>query len=237
MGAEADPYSRVCGVIAARTVEEMLGAVERARAGVVELRLDYLRDPRGAAGRLREVVEAAHGRGRRVVATLRDAGEGGRYAGPPEVKAWILSKAVEAGVDYVDVEARSPAFEAVASLAAEAGVAVIASHHRLDSPLTAGEVLRIAREALAGIPGGEAVAKVVYACREPRDELAAMQAVAEMRGRLIAFAAGEGCMISRIAAPLLGAPFTYAHEHGGPAAPGQPGVEEVVTLWRLLRAL
>lgn len=240
MALKGDPYMRVCGVVRAPGLDEMREAALRARAGIVELRLDSLRDPppSAAAGDVGAIVGELRKAGRRVVVTLRDSSEGGGYRGSPGEKARILLRVAEHAPDYVDVEIGSPAFDLVAGPALSTGVGVVASLHRLDGPLPAGQILSIARWVAgyaeeAGRPGA-ALAKVVYACRSPADEIHAMQAVAAAPGRIVSFAVGPGCVLSRIAAPLLGAPFTYAHEHGGPAAPGQPSVEEVVRLWRLM---
>lgn len=231
---------KVCGVVIAESLNELREAALKARAGIVELRIDALRDPPPAkaardvgalAGELREA-------GKRVIVTLRDPSEGGYYRGSPAEKSRILLKVADHGPDFVDVEVGSDSFDAVAATALSTGVGVVASLHHFKGPLTARQILSIARwvreyaTRLNAVEG--MVAKVVYSCTSPTDELHAMHAVSVYPGFLVSFAAGKGCMLSRIAAPLLGAPFTYAYEHGGPAAPGQPSVEEVVKLWKLM---
>ncbi len=240
MALKGDPYMRVCGVVSAGSVEELAEAALKARAGIVELRIDRLRDPppKEAAGDVGSLVRDLRRRGKRVVVTLRDAREGGYYRGSQEEKARVLLKIAEYGPDYLDVEVRSDSFDVVAPAALTTGVGLIASLHHFKGPLTTRQIVEVAlwvsgyAERLEG--HGRAVAKVVYSCSALADELHAMQAIALYPGSLISFAMGGGCILSRLAAPFIGAPFTYAHEHGGPTAPGQPSVEEVMELWRRL---
>ncbi len=243
MSFRANPLSIVCGVIAAPTVGEMRDAVIRAASGIIELRIDALEyigveTIEALSSLIKEVRRA----GKKVIVTLRDAGEGGRYDGDPEEKASILLKLARSRPDYIDVEASNPVAGELAPKILGLGVSTIVSSHHLNRTLSVDEIDAIIDRATELVkhhprPGAGLLIKVVYTCRSPLDELPAMEAMASYTGKLISFAVGENCIISRLLAPFIGAPFTYAHAHGGPQAPGQPSVTEVVELWRELGLL
>ena len=68
-------------------------------ADLVELRLDYVRDP--------DVMGALAGRRLPVLVTCRPTWEGGRFDGPEERRLALLEEALEMGADYVDIEWQS----------------------------------------------------------------------------------------------------------------------------------
>ena len=240
MADRASPLSKVCGVIAAPTAEEMREAATSAATGIIELRVDALDElGTGVIEALTSLIKEIRGMGKRVIVTLRDADEGGGFVGSPEEKARTLLRLARARPDYIDVEMSNPLARNLTKKILAQGTSVILSSHHLDTPLGVEDIEALVARAsrLAGHatgPGAGLLVKVVYACRTPRDELPAMVATAESSGGLISFATGRNCVVSRALAPFLGAPFTYAHAHGGPQAPGQPSVAEVMGLWRVL---
>jgi len=231
---------KICGVIAARNIDELIEAAFESKAGIVELRLDTLREPlQRIAGELGHLIEELRGGGKKIVITIRDYDEGGHYKGSPSEKASILLKLAEYWPHYIDIELKGGVLERVAHRILSAGTGVIVSLHHLGRPLTTEQILGITDSVMESIKtsrNSSVLVKVVYRGFHPRDELHAMNAVSMRRGVLVSFAVGSGCMLSRIAAPLLGAPFTYASEYGGPVVQGQPSVEEVAMIWRLLGA-
>lgn len=244
--------NRICGVIAATDMRSLRYSAEKARANLVELRIDYLEDHIGDPGLiegLAEVIELLKSRGKKVIITLREASEGGRYSGAADHKLWILLELARMGPDYIDVEVEFEYSKQLIPKLMGMGVNVIASKHYLESVPPESEVNTLAARSIdllssahgsshqlrSGI-GSDSLVKIVYKCTGLDSDLSALELVRRYRGRLIAFAAGESCLLSRLLAPFLGAPFTYALEPGSlRVAPGQLSVDEVIRLWRALR--
>ena len=232
---------KICGVVAARNIDELIEAALESKAGIVELRLDTLREPLPRiVGDLGHLIEDLRGAGKKTIITMRDYDEGGHYKGSPSEKASIFLKLAEYEPHFIDIELKGGVLERIAHRILSAGTGLIVSLHDLGKPLTTEQILGVTDSVMESIKGSRnstrVLVKVIYRCFHPRDELHAMNAVSMRKGILVSFAVGGGCTLSRIAAPLLGAPFTYASEYGGPVVPGQPSVEEVAMIWRLLGA-
>jgi len=213
-------------------VEEAASSVD---TGYVELRLDLVECDvlSWVEGRLPELVDALHSRGVRVIATLRSREEGGKYSGDPSYKVAILKSAADAGADYVDVELGFGMAHEVIEYVKSRGTQVIVSYHNFNS--TPGP------EALSGLVhralslGGD-IAKVVTKAETMIDNIRVLRLNTANYRKVIAFAMGTLGVVSRILAPLCGAPFTYAyHDAGVPAAPGQLSVSEVLELISLFK--
>ncbi len=207
--------------------EELVRVVEQHGCRVVELRLDLLGYTREEAER---AVTLLAGRGVRVIATLRDKREGGEYSGPDEEKLTTLLGLLDNGAWLIDLEYRFPLLDRALQ---EARERVIVSYH--DYRWTpAPEVLY----SYAGdmIRRGAKVAKIVTMARRLADNWRLLGLNAWRKGRIVAFAMGEKGKLSRILAPLIGAPFTYA-SLGEPVAPGQLVLRELLEAWRILGAL
>lgn len=232
---------KICGVISAKNINELITAALRSKARIVELRIDTLSEElHGAIRDLGSLIEELTGKGKKTIVTLRDESEGGYFNGTPAEKAQLLLRLAEYGPHYIDVELSNRAFEQIAHSIISTGISLIVSYHDLSKPLTHEQIHEIVNKTVGVVQelasDYRLVVKIVYRCLRPVDELDAMKAVASFEGRLVSFAVGNECILSRIAAPLLGAPFTYAYEHGGPIVPGQPSVDEVIKIWRLLGA-
>lgn len=216
-----DPLSRIACTVADRLDD----VVERARSAgcrIVELRLDKT----GLDG-AREAVEALAGDGVRVIVTLREAREGGSYTGGWESKLGVYRSLLEAGAWLVDVEYSHPEFTRFTS---ELGDRVLASaHYYRFTPAsdilysTVGDMLR----------SGAGIAKIAAAVEAPEDNWRLITLNSWRPGRIVSIGMGRRGLVSRLLAPLAGAPFTYAHL-GEAAAPGQPSVQEVLEYWRML---
>lgn len=232
---------KICGVIAARNIDELIKAALRSKAGIVELRLDTLREPMQRIARdVGHLIELLRERGKKTIITVRDYEEGGHYRGSTSEKASLLLRLADYEPHFIDVELRGGVLERVADSILSASTSLIVSLHNLGKALMTEQILEITdnvKEAMdVSRNDTRVLVKVVYRCFHPADELHAMNAVSLRKNVLVSFAIGSGCILSRIAAPLLGAPFTYAHEYGGPVIPGQPSVDEVITIWKLLGA-
>jgi len=205
--------------------QKLLRMVAGTGCRVVELRLDLLNYSRDEA---RRVAEELASRGVRVIATLRDRREGGAYSGPDEDKLQALLGLVDHGAWLIDLEYR---FNLLDEALRQTRKVIVSFHdYRWTPPPEilysyAGDMLR----------RGAAIAKIVTTAHRLSDNWKILGLNAWRPGRVTAFAMGERGRLSRILAPLLGAPLTYA-ALGEPVAPGQLGLRELLEAWRLLGA-
>ncbi len=187
----------------------------------VELRLDLQPWSRTQAA---ELAETLKGMGLRVIVTLRDYREGGRYRGPDREKMDILLSMLDHGASLVDVEYRLGKLvdEAIASAP---GRVIVSAHYFQGTPPV---------EALYSIAGdmlrrGAAVAKIVAYAESGWDVLRLMGLNVKWPGKAAAFAMGPAGGLSRALALLYGAALVYA-PIGEAVAPGQLGFRQLVGL-------
>jgi 3-dehydroquinate dehydratase-1 len=119
-----------------------------------------------------------------------------------------LLTAVEAGAAYVDIEVEaSRAFRLdIRRAARRKGCRVIISYHNFAMTPSDEILKRMLQRCFAQ---GAEIAKVVCRVRSGLD-CARILSLYKTRGKVIALGMGPKGVITRIAAPLLGAPFTYA---------------------------
>ncbi len=143
-----------------------------------------------------------------------------------EFRRETLENAIKAGAKYVDLEIESdtPFKEAVIAHCRRHDCRVIVSYHNYENTPSAGELASIIDRCF---DDGADVAKV--ACQvHTGAEAARLLALYDHPGprnenkQLVALGMGAKAVITRVAAPLLGAPFTYAAPaSGNETAPGQ----------------
>jgi 3-dehydroquinate dehydratase type I len=165
------------------------------------------------------VVSAAS----RSIATFRPG------TGDPDRRLQTLTAALEAGATYVDIELdaapgyRRELIGAARSLHRD----VIISHHDFEG--TPG-FKRLKRIAASCRNAGADVVKIACQVNGTGDLLSLMGLYSES-GRKVVIGMGEKGLITRVAAPFLGAEFTFASPAGGRAtAPGQMDRETLASL-------
>ncbi|MEL9990858.1 MAG: type I 3-dehydroquinate dehydratase [Thermoproteus sp.] len=180
-------------------------------ARCVEVRLDPYRGDLGGIWRLLEDLI----RSKTVIVTIRSAEEGGLFRGSEEERLSAYLKALDLTPSYVDVELSSKIKGDI--IGAKGKTQVILSRHDFkETPEV--EVLKSwASEAVAG---GADVVKIATTARSWDDNFKVLSLIGTCRRPVVAFAMGNLGLMSRIFAPLVGAPFTYA-ALDAPAAPGQ----------------
>ena len=112
---------QVCVAVAARTIEELRRKRDSADgADLIELRLDHLDRP--------DAIAAIEGRRRPVIVTCRASWEGGQFKGSEGERRQILESAINAGAEFVDVEAAAAFAPDIMRLRRGRGV-VLSAHY------------------------------------------------------------------------------------------------------------
>jgi 3-dehydroquinate dehydratase type I len=156
----------------------------------------------------------------------------------------ILLTAVEAGAAFVDIELESGGVfkEEILQAAGEQECRVIISYHNFEYTPAQSGLEAILRQCFAD---GADIAKIACRVHSESDSARILSLYAyEDRnlsrnkgenGQIVALGMGEKGIITRIAAPLLGAPFTYAAQSTGmETAPGQLDRKTLEEVYRLL---
>ncbi len=214
---------KICVSLVEKGLEPALKALVKAEtmADLVEIRLDALDTP--------VVKPFLEQRRLPLLFTFRDATEGGLRQVALKERLKFLEEALKSGADLVDLELRAGK-EAFARLLAQAKSPgqVLASFHDFSGTPSAETLEHVLDQMLAL---GVGLGKVVTMAQRPEDNLTVLSLIpkAQRRGlQLVAFAMGPLGRLSRLAAPVLGAPFTYASLPGyTQAAPGQMTATEL----------
>lgn len=211
------------------------GEAVAAGAEMLELRMDYLDglNPDSVVA----LIAAIRNTGLRrvpVLATCRDPREGGVGAHPEGLRRRVLRAAVEAGVDFVDLEYANfirPEFghRAETVLAAHPATRLILSTHSFRGRFRDLDGLhrRMTQACPAAIP------KLVYTALHINDCFEAFDLLSKTPGDRIVLCMGEAGLISRILAKKLGGFVTFASlEEQAATAPGQVTLRTLKDLYR-----
>jgi len=172
---------------------------------------------------------------RPLILTCRPGSDGGRFQGDEAARAALLRQAAALAPDYLDVEleAGEAVWEAVKVRPAQ--TRLIVSLHLWETtppePFLIAWLKRL-------VESGADVIKLVTRAERIGDNLRVLSLIPGARDRgvaLIAFCLGPMGRWSRVAAPLVGAPWTYAPARAG--AESAPGQIEGPLLRRMLEAL
>ncbi len=204
----------------AATIEVIRGIAD---PDLLELRLDYSTEHLDLS-RFRESTSVP------LIATARGTSHGGRSEAD---RLRVLLSAIEAGFDYVDVEAESNFLYKLVEEAHEGNALVIVSRHYQDRAPSLREILTASCWAKGT---GADIVKVVGMAQKPSDNLPCLEYLTQEPGN-ICFAMGIMGVPSRVLSPLMGAAFTYASAgKGAEVAPGQPTLSSLREIYRLMGA-
>ena len=209
--------AKLCVTVTADTMAELRDrrdAVED--ADLVELRLDFVREPSAAA--------ALAGRKKPVIVTCRPRSEGGRFYGSEEERRAILGEALALGAEYVDLEFKGACADLMERTG---GRRIILSHHDF-----AGMPADLEAMAQAMLASGAEVVKLAVTAHSLRDCLTLRAVGASSRAPMALIAMGEAGVASRVLASWMGSCWTYA---GDGAAPGQLPVKRMHEEYRFRR--
>ncbi|MBV9340450.1 MAG: shikimate dehydrogenase [Acidobacteria bacterium] len=224
---------KLCVAVSGLTTDEMLAKAEAVARdnSFVELRLDYLPDPRSALPRIRQFLES-----RPLVtamATCRRASSGGRFRGSVPSEIEILSKAALAGCQLLDVEletAERIKSEQLQKLRSKAGLVV--SFHDFRRTHNLEETLRKMAAYQADFYKIVATATALY------DNVVMMKFLERYcdQHSLVGLCMGEQGLISRVLGLRSGSLFTFGAIAGDDkTAPGQITSQELLATYRIDR--
>jgi len=193
---------------------------------LLEFRLDHLANPASGI----QVIRAFQRRypESRIIATCRHQRNHGSFNGGIEEQLAILQDAGKAGSAAIDIEIESAERAKPALAPLRESAALIVSYHNFEStPVLARILSRLQR-----IPAD--AYKAAVTARKPSDNLRLIEFVREHRHTpLVAFTMSEMGLLTRVLAPSLGCPFTYAapRDNAG-TAPGQVAASVMHSLYR-----
>jgi 3-dehydroquinate dehydratase I len=164
----------------------------------------------------------------RLIATNRPSGPFGNY----DRKAMLMT-AIQSGAAYVDIEVESEAAyrNEIAREARTHGCKVIVSFHDHAKTPERQELEAIVSSCFEA---GADIAKVACTVHSDRD-CARLLGLLDSPRQVVAIGMGEKGRITRIAAPLLGSPFTFTSlSKGKETAEGQIDKETLKHIWEVL---
>jgi 3-dehydroquinate dehydratase-1 len=135
------------------------------------------------------------------------------------------SQAIELGCTCVDIDINVPEVyrDKIADLAHSKGCKVILSYHNYEKTPNHKDLMRVI-DKMRG--SGADIVKIACIANSTED-CSRVLGLYENHTKLVAFCMGEIGKITRLSAPLLGAPFTYASIKGKEVASGQICYSEV----------
>jgi 3-dehydroquinate dehydratase type I len=214
----------------AKDTAEAVEKIARANplADILELRLDVME-----SFRLGDMVQVAS---KPVIVTYRSKTEGGHGSADDETQAGHLFEAIEAEVDYVDMEYRMPLELRRRILQNRRKTKIIVSVHILDNTPPHEEL----EEIFKSLTRTQAdIMKIVTRAQQPLDNLRVMDLIPRATGmglKMIALCMGEKGRISRIASPLLGGYLTFASlDQGEESADGQIPIKKMREMMERLK--
>jgi 3-dehydroquinate dehydratase/shikimate dehydrogenase len=210
----------IVDAISAASPDEVRRQRDASTADLVELRLDLMDRPDADA--------AMAGRSRPVVVTCRAAWEGGRFQGSEAERLAILTRALELGADYVDLEWK--AASALATWPAEVRSRIVLSSHDFDGvPADLADRVRDMRR------HGTGVVKIAVTAKTLRDALPVIAigraGIGEPQ-RTVVIAMGTPGIATRVLPEHVGSCWTYG---GNGVAPGQVTVDRLRDEFRVGR--
>ena len=171
---------------------------QAALADVIEIRLDTIGNP--GLEKLREFMVAAK---KPVIVACNRADAYGEFEGTDGELLELLHTAAEAGAGFVDIP-----WNLSLELGEVAGKChrIVSRHDMTGVPEDLPKFLEEVRDVLHE---GDLI-KLVGEAKSTEEALRMLNFVGEVGGGLIGFCSGEAGSFTRVLAPILGSPFTYA---------------------------
>ncbi|UCF42790.1 MAG: shikimate dehydrogenase [Planctomycetota bacterium] len=213
--------------IAAKNLDQAARQIKAARAAgaeMLELRTDYLENL--STDLVKSLVAAAKSTGRKqlpIIATCRDIRQGAAIDYPLRLRLDVLTAALRAGVEFIDVEYENflltDSRERIARAISESTKArLIISAHNFEAKFD--NIGKLYRRIQAAYPA--AIPKLIYSANHINDCFEAFDLLRGTGGDRIVFCMGEAGLISRIIAKKLNSFVTFASiDENAATAPGQ----------------
>lgn len=226
----AIPKASLCGCLVDSAFEDVPNLLRYPEVDLVEWRLDMFIQRRSFDETMDALSCLKTSERRPVLATNRPQREMGCFEGSEDLRFQALAKAVEAGAEWVDVEAD---VDAAAFAGFRSGSArILLSHHDYRGTPDRATLRRLAEEMAGKRPSA---IKIVTYARSPEDNLRTLDLIPfgkrELNMDVIAFCMGPHGKWSRFACLMLGSLWTYVQMPGQlAAAPGQFTAAEMRSL-------
>ncbi len=187
----------ICLSVGKASVEECLEIIKDTELAEIRLDLNIYHE---------EDIQRIFSSGANLIATCRE----GKYNN--EERKNLISKAVEFGAKYIDVEINCDLAmkDHVINVAKESDCKVIISYHNYDKCPNRDHMIDIANRCFDGKAD---IAKIIAKINSTQD-IVNIMSLYDQNKKIIAIGMGELGRITRIAAPFFGAPFTYAYPEG-----------------------
>jgi len=210
----------ICVSIAEKTPEENLKALKD--VDFAEIRIDRMERPQIPD------IKKIFSQPTRLIATCRP----GKI--PDKKRQTLLTTAISAGATYVDIELGSDEGikKAILEKARPAGCKVIVSYHNFNTTPAEIKLHNIIEDCFVS---GADIAKIACLVHTDRDNIMLLGLLLDSRP-LIVIGMGEKGKVTRIAAPILGSPFTYASlSSGRETAAGQLDKINLEKIFQILK--
>ncbi len=208
----------ICSCIAHKNYEQCRRILNRSE--LAELRLDLLDLKKDQVERLFKLAVKA-------IATCRE----GKFSDQERLE--LLETAIMSGASYVDIEVEMPYVmrERLVRLANENNCKVIISYHNFELTPPVMEL----REIIKGCrESGADIVKIACNVINGEDSVNLMSLYSKEKN-IISFGMGVDGLITRLAAPILGAEFTYAAaDENSKTGPGQVTAGEMKSFYKIL---
>jgi len=209
-------HPKICLTIGNVTYDEALKHLND--VSLAEIRMDLLDFSN-------EQFSSLFSRGKCVIATYRSDNHF-------DVLFSKYSQAIEFGCACVDIDINVPEVyrDKIADLAHSKGCKVVLSYHNYEKTPEHRDLIRLIDKMRTS---GADIVKIACMATSTED-CSRVLSLYENHTKLVAFCMGKIGKISRLSAPLLGAPFTYASIKGNEVAPGQMNYDVVESMLKMM---
>ncbi len=220
----------ICAIVVERTTGKALKSIQVAGpvADLIELRIDYLKDP--------DLPSLLKKRPKPFIITNRRLEEGGRFCGGEKERLRILKEAIDFGAEYVDIEVNTEKSLLQNLMANKRMTKIILSFHDFQKTPSENELKEIYHRMVQWNPDYIKIVTLALSWEDNLRMLSLIPYAIERRQGIIAFCMGQRGSMSRIFSPLMGAAWTYASlEPHKTSAPGQLTIHKMNEIWGRLK--
>ena len=221
----------ICIPITETTGEGAIKAVEKASrlAGLIELRMDYLRE----AGLVEVILK---GRKNPFIVTNRRRAEGGMCRVDERTRMEVLEKAIDLGAEFVDVELGTERSLLQRLMADRKRTEIILSFHDFQGTPSQSQLRGLYKRMVRWKPDFIKIATFARSWEDNFRILSLIPYALDRNQKIVTFCMGEKGRMSRIFSPLMGGAWTYASlARNRASAPGQLTALEMTEIWEYLR--